>query len=400
MDIKLKKNKKIPRPSGELNIVSKTLSRFFLNNLFIFAALLMVYALVFLFVSRYPGIEVIVSGIYFNIVSPLLSIFFQEDFLAFIYEHSIWLYLFSCLSAFAIHCVVQSVITLVNFSKTCKSLDAFVDPDNNIQSFTRPYSDIEIKLKDIKLEVLDSKARAAEAEGKKNDLVMYLAHDLKTPLTSIIGYLSLLDESPELTTEQRAKFTGIALDKSYRLEQLITEFFEITRFNIHTVTLQRNRVNLGLMINQIADEFYPMLSEKGIEIRVDIPYKTMIFADSDKLARVFDNLIKNAISYSYENSVINVGARIINNRLIIKFRNRCDEIPADKLERLFDKFYRMDSSRASATGGSGLGLAIAKQLTELHGGTLTAKSNTEYTDFTVVLPWQPYEEMTDESSIW
>ncbi len=396
----MKKNKTPSRSSGSVNIVSKTVSRFFINNLFIFAALLMIYAVIFLFVSRYPGIAVIVEAIYFNLLSPILSTVFNEDFVAFIYEHSIFLYLIWCMCFFVIHCLIQSVITLINFNKTYQSLDSFVDPDNNIQSFAKPYSDIEIKLKDIKLEVLESKSRAAEAESKKNDLVMYLAHDLKTPLTSIIGYLTLLDESPELTVEQRAKFTGIALDKSYRLEQLISEFFEITRFNIHTVTLQRNKVNLGLMINQIADEFYPMLSEKGLEIRVDIPYRILIFADSDKLARVFDNLLKNAVSYSYENSVINVGARIINNRLVIKFRNRCDEIPKDKLDRLFDKFYRMDSSRASATGGSGLGLAIAKQLTELHGGTLTAKSNTDYTDFTVVLPWQPYEEITEEPISW
>lgn len=392
----MKRNKPSANSSSNTGIVSKTVSRFLINNLFIFAALLMVYALIFLFVSRYPGIAVIVEGIYFNIISPLLSIFFQEDFLAFIYEHSICIYLIWCFICFVIHALIQSVITLINFNKTWKSLNAFVDADNSIESFSKPYSDIEIRLKDIKLEVLESKSRAADAESRKNDLVMYLAHDLKTPLTSIIGYLTLLEESPELTVEQRAKFTGIALDKSYRLEQLINEFFEITRFNIHTVTLQRNKVDLGLMINQIADEFYPMLSEKRLDIRIDIPYRILIFADSDKIARVFDNLLKNAVSYSYDNSVINVGARVINNRLIIKFRNRCDEIPADKLERLFDKFYRMDSSRVTATGGSGLGLAIAKQLTELHGGTLTAKSSPEHTDFTVILPWQPYEEITDE----
>lgn len=396
----MKKNKQALQGSAAGSVTSKTVRRFMLNNLYIFAALLMVYALIFLFVSRYPGIAVIVEAIYFSLLSPLLSTIFNEDFIAYIYEHSIYIYLILCFTAFIIHCFIQSAVTLSNFNKTYRSLDAFVDPDNNIESFSKHFSDIEIKLKDIKLEVLESKSRAAEAESKKNDLVMYLAHDLKTPLTSIIGYLTLLEEAPELTAEQRAKFTGIALDKSYRLEQLISEFFEITRFNIHTVTLQRGKVNLGLMINQIADEFYPMLNERGLDVRVDIPDKILIFADSDKLARIFDNLLKNAVSYSYDNSVITVGARVINNRLVIKFRNHCDEIPKDKLDRLFDKFYRIDSSRASATGGSGLGLAIAKQLTELHAGTLTAKSNKDFTDFTVVLPWQPYEEITDEPINW
>ncbi|MBR2079644.1 MAG: HAMP domain-containing histidine kinase, partial [Clostridia bacterium] len=235
-----------------------------------------------------------------------------------------------------------------------------------------------------------------QLESKKNDLVMYLAHDLKTPLTSVIGYLTLLEECPELTQSQRAKFTGIALDKAYRLEQLITEFFEITRFNINTVQLQKNRIDLGMMMEQIADEFYPMLSEKDLQIDVDIPEKILMYADSDKLARVIDNLLKNAVNYSYEGSTILVGSRVRNGRVIIKFRNQCDEIPREKLEKIFDKFYRMDTSRSSETGGSGLGLAIAKQIVELHGGTIRASSNTDYTDFTVVLPFISAEALTEK----
>ena len=216
---------------------------------------------------------------------------------------------------------------------------------------------------------------------------MYLAHDLKTPLTSVIGYLTLLQEAPEIPLAQRAKFTDIALDKAYRLEQLISEFFEITRFNIHSITLEKNRIDLKLMINQMIEEFYPMLSEKNLSAEIDIPEEIIMFADSDKIARVFDNLLKNAVNYSYENSVIKIGARIRNDKVIIKFRNRSDEIPEEKLQRLFDKFYRVDSSRTSATGGSGLGLAIAKQIAELHSGTIVAKSTVDYTDFVVILPY-------------
>ena len=225
---------------------------------------------------------------------------------------------------------------------------------------------------------------------------MYLAHDLKTPLTSVIGYLTLLQESPEIPTAQRAKFTDIALDKAYRLEQLVTEFFEITRFNIHTVTLEHNRIDLRMMIYQMVDEFYPMLSEKELTVDIDIPDDIIMFADSDKIARVFDNLLKNAVNYSYENSMIRIGARVRNNRVVIKFRNKSDEIPEEKLERLFDKFYRSDSSRTSSTGGSGLGLAIAKQIVELHSGTIKAKSTVEHTDFTVILPFISAAEISDE----
>ena len=192
------------------------------------------------------------------------------------------------------------------------------------------------------------------------------------------------------------KYVGIVLDKAYRLEQLINEFFEITRFDINSVALERNRIDLNMMIAQITDEFYPMLTEKNLTVDIDIIEHIVMFADSDKIARVFDNLLKNAVNYSYENTVIRIGARIRRDKVIIKFRNKSDIISPEKLQRLFEKFYRADSSRGTSTGGSGLGLAIAKQITELHGGTIRAKSTTDYTDFTVVLPYVNAEELTDE----
>ena len=239
----------------------------------------------------------------------------------------------------------------------------------------------------MKHEVYRSRMLAAESEARKNDLVMYLAHDLKTPLTSVIGYLSLLQESPELSTAQRAKYVGIALEKANRLEMLINEFFEISRFNLQQITLERNRIDLGMMVLQKADEFYPMCRERELEISVEIPQRIVMLADADKLARVLDNLLKNAVTYSYRGTVIRVGAQRRENNVMIRVRNECDEISPEKLARLFDKFFRADAARTSASGGSGLGLAIAKQIVELHGGTITAKSTPEHTDFTVVLPY-------------
>lgn len=355
------------------------------------------YITVFLLTLRFPAVNILVRRTYFGVIAKWLGIFMNDTAIDFIYEHSLCLYLICCLIGFTIICVIQSVSTLMNFEKAYKSLGSFTDNSQDIASFPRSHSDIEIKLKDIKFDVAQSRSRAAEAESKKNDLVMYLAHDLKTPLTSIIGYLTLLDESPELTREQRAKFTGIALDKAYRLEQLINEFFEITRFNIHSVTLEKNRIDIGMLLHQLAEEFYPMFSEKNLKLSIGVKEKTLIFADSDKLARIFGNLIKNAIAYSYTDSDILIGAKVIDERIVIKFRNRCDPIPEEKLSRLFEKFYRVDSARMSASGGSGLGLAIAKQLTELHGGTITASSNDTYTEFTVILPYVPYPEFTDSS---
>ena len=380
------------RNNRQKNIASVIIRRFNIRNLIAFSLFLAVYLTVFLFCFFNSPVYEVVKDIAYQI----LDIFFSDDASAFILSHSYIIYLIFCGWFFVFNFTVTSVSTLINFNRTYKSLDAFTDSEKEISVFPKRYSDVEIRLKDIKLDILEKQNQLTDAENKRNDLVMYLAHDLKTPLTSVIGYLTLLQESPELTVLQRAKFTDIALDKAYRLEQLITEFFEITRFNIHSVTLERNRIDLKMMIYQIVDEFYPMLSEKNLTVDIDIPDDIIMFADSDKIARVFDNLLKNAVNYSYENSMIRIGARVKNSRAVIKFRNKCDEIPAEKLTRLFDKFYRTESSRSTATGGSGLGLAIAKQITELHSGTIKASSNTDYTDFTVILPYIDASDISDE----
>ena len=343
-------------------------------------AILVCYIIIYLFILQEPEL-------YYTYIQKYLTGFLGAEGESFLYSRSYLLIIPFFLAVSLINAFVFSVQTLVLFNKTYKSLDSFLDEEKDISSFSKAYSGIEIKLKDIKLQVLEARQEAMESENKKNELVMYLAHDLKTPLTSVIGYLTLLEECPELPVEQRAKFTDIAVTKAYRLEQLINEFFEISRFNIHSITLQKNRIDLKMMIEQLADEFYPMLAEKNLSVTIDIPEPIVILADSDKIARVFDNLLKNAVNYSYEGTLIRVGARIVNGKVIIKFRNKSDEIPEDKLARLFDKFYRMDSSRATSTGGSGLGLAIAKQICELHAGTIKAKSSTQHTDFTVILPF-------------
>lgn len=384
-----RKNKSKRKPKQTKNIALRIISDFLRWNSICLLGIIIAYVIVFLFILQQPEI-------YTEFLSPLIKDFFGKEAGIYLYSRSYLLILPVFGVVFVVNCVVYSIITLSLFNKTYKSLNTFLDSNAQFESFPKSYSDVEIKLRDIKLGVVESRQAAIEAENKKNDLVLYLAHDLKTPLTSVIGYLTLLDECPELPIQQRAKFTGIALDKSYRLEQLINEFFEITRFNIHNITLERNRIDLNMMIAQITDEFYPMLSEKNLTVDIDIIEHIVMFADSDKIARVFDNLLKNAVNYSYENTVIRVGARIRRDKVIIKFRNKSDEIPEEKLERLFDKFYRADTSRTSSTGGSGLGLAIAKQLTELHGGTIRAKSTSDYTDFTVIIPYINASDIPDE----
>ena len=384
-EIKRKQNKK----KQTKNIAMRIAGDFLKYNGICFLVLVVAYVICYLFLLQWPDL-------YTDVIKGLLIDIFGKDGEAFIFSRSYLMIIPAFLCVFVFNCFLYSFITLSLFNKTYQSLDALNKEDAEFMSFPKSYSDIEIKLRDMRLDIIGSKQAAAEAESKKNDLVMYLAHDLKTPLTSVIGYLTLLDECPELSANQKAKYVGITLDKAYRLEQLINEFFEITRFDIHSVTLERNRIDLNMMIAQITDEFYPMLSEKNLKVDIDIIEHIVMFADSDKIARVFDNLLKNAVNYSYENTLIRIGARIRRDKVIIKFRNKSDVITPEKLERLFEKFYRADSSRGTSTGGSGLGLAIAKQITELHGGTIRAKSTSDYTDFTVILPYINAEELTDE----
>lgn len=247
------------------------------------------------------------------------------------------------------------------------------------------------KLTEVQNKLRFRTQQAQAAEQRKNDLVIYLAHDIKTPLTSVIGYLSLLNEDKDLPPEQKSRYIRIALDKANRLETLINEFFEITRYRFQTVPLLLEDVDLCYMMVQISDELYPKLKERGKTMELDVPEDLHIRADSDKMARVFNNILKNAIAYSDEGSPIRVTAREESGRVVIQFTNR-GGIPQHRLDDIFEKFYRLDAARNSATGGAGLGLAIARDIVRLHGGEVTAQSDGASTVFTVVLPQPNLQE--------
>lgn len=244
----------------------------------------------------------------------------------------------------------------------------------------------EADMSNIRLKMLQNERAAKEAEQRKNDLVVYLAHDLKTPLTSVIGYLSLLKDEKEISDSLREKYISISLDKAERLEDLINEFFEITRFNLTTLTLETSHINLSLMLIQLTYEFKPILDEKKLRCVLSAPENLYFDCDADKLSRVFDNLLRNAVNYSFPDSVIEITLTDLNSDIQIQFKNKGNTIPPEKLSRIFEQFYRLDSSRATKSGGAGLGLAIAKEIVELHHGTLTAKSIDKNIIFTITLP--------------
>ncbi|MCB5953354.1 HAMP domain-containing histidine kinase [Enterococcus sp. BWT-B8] len=245
---------------------------------------------------------------------------------------------------------------------------------------------------------LDNELLKIKAENTKNeellkretqrtkDMITYLAHDLKTPLASVIGYLNLLIDSPELTTAQRAKYQQITLDKAGRLEELINEFFDITRFSLQEIHLYKTRMDLVLLSQQMIEEFYPLLSDKNQEISFEGPESLSIEADSEQLARVFNNLLKNALTYGNPDSVIQMELREAEFTIKLLIKNEGPTIPKRQLEMIFDKFYRLDHARSAKTGGAGLGLAIAKEIVTAHGGKISAGSENSITTFEVILP--------------
>ena len=313
-------------------------------------------------------------------------------------EYNLLYYILKVLQSFSpifiVGIILLGVIVLTRYflSKPLGYLDEVIDaaeklsqPNGEPIKLSEAMRDVQNELNLVQEKAIRNAAAAKEAEQRKNDLIVYLAHDLKTPLTSVIGYLTLLRDEPQISQELRTRYTGVALNKAERLEELVNEFFDITRFNLTSLTLEPEYVNLSRMLEQITNEFNPILAEKNLQWQKEIAPEVEIFCDPDKLERVFDNLIRNAVNYSYVENKIFLSMRRMGNKVEIVVKNRGKTIPPDKLERIFEQFFRLDSSRSSATGGAGLGLAISKELVELHNGTIKVDSANESISFTVLL---------------
>lgn len=249
------------------------------------------------------------------------------------------------------------------------------------------------EFKDIALDINLASEKLQEAiqrgdfsESSKDQLVVNLAHDLRTPLTSVLGYLDLILKDENLTKEQVRHFLTITFNKSKRLERLIDELFEITRMNYGMITLKKSRINLTDLLNQLKEEMYPLLEKNRLTVRLDCDPHLFIVGDGDLLARVFENLLANAIRYGNDGQYIDVNGFTDDSNAVVQVINYGGSIPSDELPHLFEMFYTGDKSRTHKENSTGLGLFIAKNIVEQHKGMITADSNIIETVFEVRLP--------------
>lgn len=225
-----------------------------------------------------------------------------------------------------------------------------------------------------------------EAERTKNELITNVAHDLRTPLTSIIGYLELLAGNTQIPQEMQHKYIEIAYSKSRRLEKLIEDLFGFTKLNYGKIAMHIGQIDIVKLLEQLLEEAYPNFEEKNLsyDLQSNVPEK-IISADGNLLARLFDNLIGNAIKYGADGKRVLVKIHGEEDTVTVSVTNFGRVIPADELPLLFNKFYRVEQSRSATTGGTGLGLAIAKEIVDMHGGTIRVASDLNGTVFTVKL---------------
>ncbi len=359
------------------------------TTIFLRTAIILIVAVVIIFII-YNGFF---QGHFANAVVGFLNRFIYDDYEAAleVYQRVVRNYMdLYILVAILLVFLIILRIYLKGFTKYFneinRGIDALIEENSGDVVLSTELAATEKKINHIKHTLAQRKLATELAEQRKNDLVVYLAHDLKTPLTSVIGYLTLLRDESQISEELREKYLSISLEKAERLEDLINEFFEITRFNLSDITLEYSRVNLTRLLEQLTYEFKPMLLEKNLKCELEIASNVMLKCDVNKMQRVFDNLLRNAVNYSFDDGTIHIVATQNENNLSIKFTNCGNTIPQEKLERIFEQFYRLDTARSSRSGGAGLGLAIAKEIVELHNGTIIAKSENEFIEFEVTIP--------------
>lgn len=232
-----------------------------------------------------------------------------------------------------------------------------------------------------------------DALQSNKDLIACVAHDLRTPITSVKGYLDLALDTKHYDLEQRQKYVRIAQTKANRLEYLIYDLFNYTKLTSGEITLHRSKIDLVQLVEQMVEEFYPLFQEEELECttKYNISYLEMNM-DGELIARAVQNLLSNAIKYGKDGKHVYVELECLEQEVQIRVTNYGLVIPEESIKYLFDKFYRVERSRNVKTGGTGLGLTIAQEIVHLHGGRIQVTSGASGTCFTIALPLHKEEE--------
>lgn len=242
-------------------------------------------------------------------------------------------------------------------------------------------------LNQMQKNIKDIMERERVAEHTKNDLVSSVAHDIRTPLTSILGYLGWVHEKKNLDNETRDKYIEIVFTKAKRLEQLTNELFGFVKLEHNELKIHTSLLDLIQLMKQMLDEMTPSFVKYEIEFKFIHSQQTVwIEADGELMARLFENLLNNAVKYGKEGKQILIKMEQTSDWVVTKVVNYGHVIPKDELDAIFRKFYRAERSRSRNTGGTGLGLAIVQQIAQLHHGDIRVKSDLQGTVFEVDLP--------------
>lgn len=290
--------------------------------------------------------------------------------------------------------VVFSVIFMLLQSKSLKYIDYIYTSVNQISSGDFSL-DIEImgddefssmaeSLNNMKKEISKIMEKERESEKNKNELITSVAHDLRTPLTSILGYLELLNSERFFDEETKKNYINIAYKKAKRLQKLTEDLFGFTKLNYGKLAMNTKQFDLVKLLSQIMDEFYPSFEKNKLsfELRTNVQ-NIMMYGDINLIVRLFDNLINNAIKYGSDGKRIDVKIEADIEKAKVMIINYGKPIPNKELPLLFNKFYRVESSRSENTGGTGLGLAIAKNIVDIHKAEIEVESDIRRTVFTV-----------------
>ena len=226
----------------------------------------------------------------------------------------------------------------------------------------------------MSLQLKDKFEHEREIENTKSELITNVSHDLRTPLTAIIGYLDILKNEKFKSVEEAKEYLTSTYNLSVKLKKLIEELFEYTKLSSSDIVLELTEADLGGILRQMLGEYTPVFEAKGLRIIMDIDEKIPVKIDIEKMIRVFDNILSNSEKYSIKPSDVIVSVENKSGYTHISFSNKGNYIEQGKLNKMFEKFYRIDISRSSNIEGSGLGLAISKKIIELHNGQIWAES--------------------------